>query len=82
MEAVIGVLMIMVAIVGFVGWGWITVTAFSEGEAVWGVGCLIFFPIALVYGIMNFAELKIPVILLAVGAVGRIGLAALAIAAG
>lgn len=45
---------------------------FQDGETLWGIGSIIFFPIALIYGVMNFGEAKIPVILLAVGFAARI----------
>ena len=60
------------ALMSFVGWIWIIVMCFQDGETLWGIGSIIIAPVALIYGIMNFGEAKIPVILLAVGIVGRI----------
>lgn len=80
MDTLIGFLIITFMIVGAIGWLWIVVTAFSDGEAIWGVGCLILWPVSLIYGIMNFGDLRIPFFMLLVGMLGRIGLAVVAIA--
>ena len=45
---------------GVIGWLWIVVLAFSDGEALWGIGCLIFPPLTFVYGLLNYQEAKIP----------------------
>ena len=68
--------------VGIIGWLWITVMAFSEGETLWGIGCLILSPLCIVYGFLNLPELKLPLILVLVGFIGRIGLTLLAISMG
>ena len=60
---------------GVVGWLWIVVLAFSEGETLWGIGSLIIPLVALIFGIMNFEETKIPLLLMGIGFVGRVGLA-------
>ncbi len=74
MEFVLSTLIWMVIVVGVIGWLWITVMAFSDGEMLWGIGCLIISPLCLVYGFLNFQELKIPLVLAGIGFVGRIGL--------
>ncbi|WP_430451799.1 hypothetical protein [Rhodopirellula europaea] len=51
-----------------------------RGEILWGIGCLIISPLCLVYGIMNYQELKIPVLMLGIGFAARIGVAAVAFA--
>lgn len=55
-----------------VGWLWICVAAFSEGETLWGIGSLLLPFVCVIYGIINFQELKIPLGLVLVGTVGRI----------
>ena len=68
-------LVVMGGIASLVGWVWIMINAFSESVP-WGVGCLCCSPVALVYGILKWEELKFPVLLLGggtlVGIVGRI----------
>jgi hypothetical protein len=32
---------------------------FQDGETLWGIGSIVFFPIAFIYGVMNFGEAKI-----------------------
>ncbi|MEO9931786.1 hypothetical protein [Rhodopirellula bahusiensis] len=81
MDMLLNLLAIIAIGAGVVGWLWITIMAFSEGEILWGIGCLIISPISLVYGILNFQELKIPVLMLAIGFVARIGVEAIAFAA-
>ncbi len=77
METLIGLLGWGTFLCGFVGWIWITVFAFTEGETLWGVGCLIISPICLVFGFLNLQELKIPLALLIGGVVGKIAIAAI-----
>jgi len=45
-----------------VGWLWLVVNAFRE-SALWGIGSLIISPIALIFGLLNFGENKIPLLL-------------------
>ena len=78
METIFSILAMTVLAVGIIGWLWITVMAFSEGETLWGIGCLIISPLCVVYGLLNFQELKIPFIMVCVGFVGRIALVVLA----
>ena len=78
METLVGILAITVVAVGIIGWLWITVAAFSDGETLWGIGCLIISPLCLVYCFLIFQELKIPLLLVGVGFIGRIGLGILA----
>lgn len=42
-------------------------TAFREGETLWVIGCLIFYPLSLVDGFLNFQELKTPFIMMLLG---------------
>lgn len=79
METLLSILALTIMGVGVVGWLWITVMAFSEGETLWGVGCLIISPLCLVYGFLNLEELKIPFLMVLVGLVARIGIGVLAL---
>ena len=79
METMLGILALVALAVGVIGWLWITIMAFSEGETLWGVGCLIISPLCIVYGLMNFQELKIPFFLVLGGLVGRIAIGVIAI---
>lgn len=54
---------------GFVGWIWIVVIAFQDSKIIWAILSLCLPVVALVYGAMNFARLKVPTILLAIGLV-------------
>ncbi|SMP60870.1 hypothetical protein SAMN06265222_1079 [Neorhodopirellula lusitana] len=72
MEALLGLLAMTVLAVSVIGWLWITVKAFSEGEVLWGIGCLIISPLCLVYGFLNFHELKIPFLMVLGGFFGRL----------
>ena len=67
-----GVLLIIAMGVGFVGWLWIVVMAFSEDGALWGIGCLIIPLVAIIYGAINFHEAKVPLALLGGGTVARV----------
>lgn len=80
MAALFVTLVFIASILGLVGWIWIVVLAFSEGETLWGVGCFCFAPLCFVYGILNFDECKVPLILLAAGTLTRIILAAATVA--
>lgn len=82
METMLGILALAALAAGVIGWLWITVMAFSEGETLWGVGCLIISPLCIVYGLMNFQELKIPFFLVLGGFVGRIAIGVIAIGMG
>lgn len=79
METIIGILVFMVVAVSIIGWLWIVVTAFSDGETLWGIGCLIISPLCIVYGILNYQELKIPFYMVLGGIIGRIGFGTLAV---
>ncbi len=79
METMLGVLALAAFGVGVIGWLWITVMAFSEGETLWGVGCLIISPLCIVYSLMNFQELKIPFFMIVGGFVSRIAIALITI---
>lgn len=79
METMLGILALVALAAGVIGWLWITVIAFSEGETLWGVGCLIISPLCIVYGLMNFQEMKIPFFMVLGGFVGRLAIGAIAI---
>ena len=51
-----------------IGWLWLVVNAFRE-SALWGIGSLIISPIALIFGLLNFSENKIPLLLSVLGIV-------------
>jgi hypothetical protein len=59
-------LMIAGGIVMLVGWVWILIAGFSESVP-WGVGIFCLSPLALVYGILKWDELKVPTVLYAGG---------------
>ena len=82
METLFGILAMAVLTVGVIGWLWITVTAFGDGETLWGSGCLIISPLCLIYGFLNLQELKIPFFMVLVGFVGRISIGLLAASMG
>ena len=56
-----------IAAVGLIGWLWIVFLAFSEGETLWGIGCLLMPPLTVVYGLMNYQEAKIPFWIVTIG---------------
>lgn len=80
MGSLFGLLGMLVIGVGIIGWLWIAVIAFGEGDTLWGIGCLVFSPLCIVYGFLNMQELKVPLALVLVGFVGRIGIGVLAAA--
>jgi hypothetical protein len=82
METILGILSLIALAAGIIGWLWITVMAFSEGETLWGVGCLILSPLCIVYGLMYFQELKIPFFMVVGGFVVRVAILAIAIGMG
>jgi hypothetical protein len=53
----------------FIGGLWIVVNAFRNGGVLWGVGSLLVPLVGLVYGLLNFAENKLPLVLYAAGIV-------------
>lgn len=77
MEILLSLLTMTFSAACIIGWLWIVVNAFAEGGALWGIGCLLFGPIAVVYAVLNFAQLKSPVLLIAGGCVGMFLLFAL-----
>lgn len=79
MTTLLGILAVTAIAVSIIGWLWITVMAFSEGEMLWGIGCLIISPLSIVYGLLNFHELKIPFFLALGGFLGRIAVGAVAL---
>jgi len=76
---VLGFLLLTVALLAsLVGWVWLLVTAFREQRYVWAVLMILFSPVVLVYGILNWSEVKrpfliylsgIPLVLMAYGLV-------------
>ena len=82
METILGILSLIALAAGVIGWLWITVMAFSEGETLWGVGCLIISPLCILFGLMHFQELKIPFFMVLGGFVVRVAILALAIGMG
>jgi hypothetical protein len=62
------VLIIFGLIAILVGWVWLLVAAFVESVP-WGVGTLLFSPIGLVFGFLNWPEYKVPMFLYAGGVV-------------
>ena len=61
-------LIIVGAIVAVIGYVWLLIAAFSESIG-WGLGALLCGIVALIFGIMNWAELKVPTILYISGCV-------------
>ncbi len=82
METILGILSLIALAAGVIGWLWITVMAFSEGETLWGVGCLIISPLCILFGLMHFQELKIPFFMVLGGFVVRVAILAIAIGMG
>ena len=62
------VLIILGAIVAIIGYVWLLVACFGE-SVLWGVGGLFCGLVALVFGVMNWGELKVPTSLYVVGSV-------------
>lgn len=52
------------------GWLWIIANAFTEGGALWGIGCVLFSPLCVIYAVLNYAQLKTPLLLAVGGGVG------------
>jgi hypothetical protein len=51
-----------------VGWVWLLVAAFVESVP-WGVGTLLFSPIGLIFGVLQWPEYKVPMFMYIGGAV-------------
>jgi hypothetical protein len=77
METLLSIMAVIALAVGVIGWLWITVMALSEGETLWGVGCLFISPLCVVYGLLNFQELKVPLFMVLGGFVARIAIVAI-----
>jgi hypothetical protein len=56
------------AIATLIGWIWLLIACFKE-SVLWGIGGLFCGLVTLIYGVMNFAELKVPVLLYGGGTV-------------
>ncbi|QDT01789.1 hypothetical protein K227x_01570 [Rubripirellula lacrimiformis] len=69
-----GILALVALAVGAIGWLWITVTAFSDGDMLWGIGCLVLSPLCLVYGFLNLDELKVPLAMVVGGGVSQVAI--------
>ena len=65
-------LALIFAVMGIVGWIWIVVSCFRNGETLWGIGSIVLPVIAPIYAGMNFRDAKIPLFLMVIGIVGRI----------
>lgn len=74
MESVIQGLTIVTGIVGFAGYVWIVVAAFSNDDAAWGLGCVFCWPAAIAYAILNFDDLYVPLLILIIAVLAEIGL--------
>lgn len=72
MNALLMLLAGVLALAGVVGWIWMVVIAFNNGEPLWGIGCLFCGIAGIVYGLMHYEEAKIPFWLLTVGFVSNI----------
>jgi hypothetical protein len=59
-------------ICGLIGWIWIVILAFQNGDTGWGIISLICGIAALIYGVQHFDEAKVPLGLLALGIISRI----------
>ena len=53
-------LVTLVTIAGIAGIVWIAVLAFQSGQPIWGIAAILFFPAALIYGVMRFPDAKTP----------------------
>ena len=62
------ILTVMGGIALLIGYVWLLVACFSE-SIMWGIVALLISPLALVFGILNWDELKAPTILYAAGGV-------------
>lgn len=56
--------------------------AFSEGETLWGVGCLLISPLCVIYGLLNYQELKVPLLMTVGGIIGRLAIGAITVPMG
>jgi len=59
-------LILMGAGAALIGYVWILVKAWTESVP-WGVGVLLFSPLAFVYGVLKWEDTKVPVVVLASG---------------
>ena len=60
MATLLTILAFTLLAIGVIGWLWMVVLAFGDGEVLWGIGCLIIPPLTVVYGLLNYQEAKIP----------------------
>ena len=65
----LGILALVAGLVVLVGWVWTVFLAFSEDGALWGIICLIFSPVALIWGAINFSTAKVPLLMMIGGIV-------------
>lgn len=55
----------LLIIVGAVGWIWLIVYAFREGDIAWAIGSIFFTPLVpIIYGVLNFKYSKLPFLLM------------------
>jgi uncharacterized membrane protein len=64
--APVAIIFSLLGILALIGWVWIMIYAFSD-SVLWGIGIFCFSPLCLVYGFTKADELKVPMILFAVG---------------
>ena len=62
-----GIIGLLGGALAFIGWIWIVVMAFQDGETVWGVISIFCGIAAIIYGIMNFGRASIPLALMGAG---------------
>ena len=52
-----------------IGWGWLVLHGFRNDDVLWGAACFFITPLAFVYGLLNYIEVKLPFWLLTGGTV-------------
>ena len=72
MEIVLLLLAGLMGIAGFVGGVWIAIIAFKNDEPVMGVLSFCCAIVAIIYGVQNMGECRIPLILVVIGVIGSI----------
>jgi hypothetical protein len=64
----ITLIVIMAVFCYLVGWAWLLIAGFTEAVP-WGVGILLFSPIALVFSLFHWPEYKVPTFMYLAGVV-------------
>lgn len=67
-----GILSGVGGLIAVIGWIWILVIAFQNGDVIWGIVSLLCGLVGLIYAIQHFEQAKIPLGLLAGGIVLQI----------